>query len=104
MTRIPLVISFWFMIATYVIHILDESLLGGSFVEKIRQHWWPLSSYIPVIAKTPVAATSQGSVHDASAPPNESTPNRFARGGGVSPLGAFMSWFSSMASVLVAIQ
>jgi hypothetical protein len=32
MTRIP-VISFWFMIVTYVIHILDESLLGG-FVEK----------------------------------------------------------------------
>src|ERR1700691_3815756 len=45
MTRIPLVISFWFMIATYVIHILDESLLGGSFVEKIRQHWWPEYSW-----------------------------------------------------------
>jgi hypothetical protein len=45
MTRIPLVISFWFMITTYVIHILDESLLGGSFVEKIRQHWWPEYSW-----------------------------------------------------------
>jgi hypothetical protein len=45
MTRIPLAISFWFMIATYVIHILDESLLGGSFVEKIRQHWWPEYSW-----------------------------------------------------------
>jgi len=45
MARIPLVISFWFMIATYVIHILDESLLGGSFVEKIRQHWWPEYSW-----------------------------------------------------------
>jgi hypothetical protein len=37
----PLVFSFWFMVASYVIHVLDESLLGGSFVEKVRQHWWP---------------------------------------------------------------
>jgi hypothetical protein len=29
------------MVAAYVIHVLDESLLGGSFVEKVRQHWWP---------------------------------------------------------------
>ena len=37
----PLVFSFWFMVAAYVVHVLDESLLGGSFVEKVRQHWWP---------------------------------------------------------------
>jgi hypothetical protein len=36
-----LVLWFWFMLAAYVVHILDESLLGGSFVEKVRQHWWP---------------------------------------------------------------
>ncbi len=41
MTRIPLVFSFWFMLVAYVVHILDESLLGGSFVEKVREHWWP---------------------------------------------------------------
>jgi hypothetical protein len=29
------------MVAAYVVHVLDESLLGGSFVEKVRQHWWP---------------------------------------------------------------
>jgi hypothetical protein len=29
------------MVAAYVIHVLDESLLGGSFVEKVQQHWWP---------------------------------------------------------------
>jgi hypothetical protein len=39
------VYSFWFMLAAYVVHILDESLLGGSFVEKVRQHWWPQYSW-----------------------------------------------------------
>lgn len=38
---VPLIFSFWFMIAAYVVHVIDESLLGGSFVEKVRQHWWP---------------------------------------------------------------
>ena len=33
------------MVAAYVIHVLDESLLGGSFIEKIRQHWWPEYSW-----------------------------------------------------------
>jgi hypothetical protein len=33
------------MLAAYVVHILDESLLGGSFVEKVRQHWWPQYSW-----------------------------------------------------------
>jgi hypothetical protein len=36
MTAIPLIDSFWLMLAFYVIHILDESLLGGSFVQKYR--------------------------------------------------------------------
>ncbi len=25
---LPLIFSFWFMVAAYVIHVLDESLLG----------------------------------------------------------------------------
>jgi hypothetical protein len=41
----PLIFTFWFMVAAYVIHVLDESLLGGSFVEKVRQHWWPEYSW-----------------------------------------------------------
>jgi Protein of unknown function with HXXEE motif len=41
----PLILSFWFMVAAYVVHVLDESLLGGSFVEKVRQHWWPAYSW-----------------------------------------------------------
>jgi hypothetical protein len=41
----PLIFSFWFMVAAYVIHVLDESLLGGSFVEKVQQHWWPEYSW-----------------------------------------------------------
>jgi hypothetical protein len=45
MTTIPLVYSFWFMLVAYVIHIIDESLLGGSFVEKVQQHWWPQYSW-----------------------------------------------------------
>lgn len=43
---IPLIFSFWFMVLIYVVHVLDESLMGGSFVEKIRQHWWPEYSWI----------------------------------------------------------
>jgi uncharacterized protein with HXXEE motif len=42
---LPLIFSFWFMVAAYVVHVLDESLLGGSFVEKIREHWWPEYSW-----------------------------------------------------------
>jgi hypothetical protein len=41
----PLIFSFWFMVAAYVIHVIDESLLGGSFVEKVQQHWWPQYSW-----------------------------------------------------------
>lgn len=33
------------MVAAYVIHVIDESLLGGSFVEKVKQHWWPEYSW-----------------------------------------------------------
>jgi hypothetical protein len=43
--RIPLIFSFWFMVAAYVIHVIDESLLGGSFVAKVQQHWWPEYSW-----------------------------------------------------------
>ena len=43
--HLPLIFSFWFMVAAYVIHVIDESLLGGSFVEKVRQHWWPQYSW-----------------------------------------------------------
>lgn len=42
---LPLIFSFWFMVAAYVVHVMEESLLGGSFVEKIRQHWWPEYSW-----------------------------------------------------------
>jgi hypothetical protein len=43
--QLPLLFSFWFTVAAYVVHVLDESLLGGSFVEKVRQHWWPEYSW-----------------------------------------------------------
>ena len=43
--EVPLIFSFWFIVAAYVVHVLDESLLGGSFVEKVRQHWWPEYSW-----------------------------------------------------------
>jgi len=45
MVEVPLVLSFWFTVAAYVVHVLDESLLGGSFIEKIREHWWPQYSW-----------------------------------------------------------
>jgi hypothetical protein len=41
----PFIVSCWFMVLAYVIHVLDESLLGGSFVEKVREHWWPEYSW-----------------------------------------------------------
>jgi len=33
------------MVAAYVMHVIDESLLGGSFVEKLQEHWWPQYSW-----------------------------------------------------------
>lgn len=45
MISIPLVYSFRFILDAYVIHILDESLLGGGSVEKVREHWWPQYSW-----------------------------------------------------------
>jgi hypothetical protein len=39
--HVPLLLSFWFTVAAYVVHCIDESPLGGSFVEKVRQHWLP---------------------------------------------------------------
>ena len=43
--NIPLIFSLWFMVAAYVIHVLHESLLGGSFVEQVQQDWWPEYSW-----------------------------------------------------------
>jgi hypothetical protein len=43
--HIPLLVSFWFTVASYVVHCIDESLLGVSFVEKVRQPWWPEYSW-----------------------------------------------------------
>jgi hypothetical protein len=39
--NVPLILSFWFMVAAHVIHVIDESLPLGSFVEKVQQRWWP---------------------------------------------------------------
>jgi len=36
--HLPLLFSFRITIAVYVVHFIDESLLGGSVVEKVRQH------------------------------------------------------------------
>jgi hypothetical protein len=43
--HVPLIFSFWFVVASCAIHVLDESLLGGSFVEKVRKHWCPEYSW-----------------------------------------------------------
>jgi hypothetical protein len=39
--QMPLLFSFWFTVTAYVVHVLDESLLGGSFVERV---YWQLDS------------------------------------------------------------
>ena len=32
---------FWVFLATYVVHILDETLVNGGFVRWIADHFWP---------------------------------------------------------------
>ncbi len=32
---------FWAVFASYVVHIIDERLIGGGFVAKVQEHWWP---------------------------------------------------------------
>ena len=39
--QLPWVFVFWMMEAAYVVHVLDESLLGGRYVEKVKEHWCP---------------------------------------------------------------
>jgi hypothetical protein len=34
-------ILFWGVLAAYIIHIIDETLIGGGFVQKVKEHWWP---------------------------------------------------------------
>lgn len=38
---IPIILIFWGYVAVYVIHILEESVLGEVFVQKIRKNIWP---------------------------------------------------------------
>ena len=35
--HVPVLLSFWFTVAAYVVRCIDELLLGGSFVEKVRR-------------------------------------------------------------------
>src|SRR5215471_18588948 len=35
---------FWALLASYVVHILDETLLNGGFVQWIRDNFWPTYS------------------------------------------------------------
>jgi len=41
--RIMLFLSllFWALLASYIVHILDETLLGGGFVQWIVDNFWP---------------------------------------------------------------
>jgi len=39
---IPIQLLFWGFIAVYVIHILEESVLGESFVDKVRKNFIPI--------------------------------------------------------------
>lgn len=32
---------FWALLASYIVHILDEALLNGGFVQWIRENFWP---------------------------------------------------------------
>jgi len=39
-------IIFWAVSAAYVIHILDETLMGGGFTQKVKERWWPIMPLI----------------------------------------------------------
>ena len=39
--NMTLSILFWAVFASYVVHIVDETLIGGEFIAKVREHWWP---------------------------------------------------------------
>jgi len=38
---VPLSFLFWGYVAAYVVHILEESLLGENFVEMVKKNFWP---------------------------------------------------------------
>lgn len=42
---IPISCLCWGYVAAYVIHILEESVLGENFVEKVRNKYWPEYSW-----------------------------------------------------------
>lgn len=42
---IPIILIFWGYVAVYVIHILEESVLGEVFVQKIKKNVWPEYSW-----------------------------------------------------------
>ena len=42
---IPIELLFWGFVAVYVIHILEESVLGESFVDKVCKNYWPEYSW-----------------------------------------------------------
>jgi hypothetical protein len=41
---VVLTLLFWALFASYVIHILDETLLNGGFVQWIKENFWPTYS------------------------------------------------------------
>ncbi len=36
---IPMNFLFWAVLAALVVHILDETLMNGGFVAKVKEHW-----------------------------------------------------------------
>lgn len=42
---IPISLIFWGFVAAYVVHILEESVLGEVFVEKVKKNFWPEYSW-----------------------------------------------------------
>ena len=42
---IPIELVFWGVVAAYVVHVLEESVLGEVFVEKVRKRFWPEYSW-----------------------------------------------------------
>ena len=50
---IPVQLLFWGFVAVYVLHILEELVLGEIFVDKVRKNFYPSYSWPSSFGSTP---------------------------------------------------
>jgi hypothetical protein len=50
---LPISFIFWGFVIVYTIHILEEAVLGETFVAKVKNHIWPDYSWHKFLASHP---------------------------------------------------